>query len=168
MKELILTAAFVIFQSDAQAQSFGLENLPQEFSTKVLTNAAEDCVRCSAFYRITSECLKQSTFSGGSVYGIRSVQILDTAADMLMLSDSISLNAAGHDYDEIDLLDKSREKVFDWYQREYDLMLVEADTCTNRKILTTQYRESCDTYSQHPEVLLGEWVRKIESEEGGD
>lgn len=64
-------------------------------------------------------------------------------------------------------LDMSREKVFDWYQREYDSMLVEADTCANRKVLAAQYRESCETYSQHPEVLLGEWVRKIESEEGG-
>lgn len=103
MKELILTAAFVLFQPDAQAQSVTLENLPQEFSSRVLSNAAEDCVRCSAFYQITSECLKQSTFSGGSVYGIRSVQILETAADMMMLSDSISLKAAGHDFDEDDL-----------------------------------------------------------------
>jgi hypothetical protein len=158
----------VIFQSDAQAESVALENLPQEFSTQVLTNAADDCARCSAFYQITSECMNRTTFNSGAVYGIRSVQILETAAVMLMLSDSISLNAAGQDFDEDDLFDKSQEKVFDWYQREYDSMLVEANTCANLNILITQYREPCDTYSQHPEVLLGEWVRKIDSEEGGD
>jgi len=168
MKELVLTAAFFAFQSGVQAQSIGLENLPQEFSSQVLASAAEDCARCAAFYRITSECMKSRAIKSGSVYEIRSVQILETAGDMLMLSDSISLNAAGRDFDEDDLSGKSQEKVFDWYQREYHSMLIDADTCASLKILKTQYREPCDTYSQHPEVLLGEWVKKIESENGGD
>lgn len=168
IKKLVITIAFVIFLSDAQAQSLALENLPQEFSKQVLINAAEDCARCSAFYQVTSECMKRTTFNSGAIYGIRSVQILETAADMLVLSDSISLNAAGHDFDEDDLLDMSQEKVFDWYQREYDSMLVDANTCANLNILITQYREPCDTYSQHPEVLLGKWVRKIDSKEGVD
>jgi hypothetical protein len=159
MKRLALIFALVVSTTTATATE--LADIPIEKKSQIFLNMATDIATCSAFYQYVSQCMNNTEPDSGSGYEMQSIDALQSAAIMLMLSNTITLNANGEEYDQEKMQETSARTVHNWFKRDHESMIEETMTCSNISILTNKHLLPCNEWVKNPDALFQKWSDEI-------